>query len=408
MSGHAPRARRADLVLQAGAVLLPEGVARPGFVTVEDGVITRVAQGTHPNPDEAWPDGVLAPGFIDLQINGAAGCDFLAPDPDGLAAAEAHMLRGGTTAYLATLISAPEPALRAALGFFAERAARGGAPRLAGVHLEGPFLSPLRPGAHSPEHLRPPSVAWISGLLDEFPGLVRMVTLAPELVGALPVIEALRARGVVVAAGHTDATYAQAVAAFDEGVRVATHLFNAMRPAHHREPGIALAALGRPEVVCTVIADGVHLHPAVLDLVIAVKGPRGAALITDAISAAGAPADTATLGDRTVRLADGAPRLADGTLAGSVLTMDEAVRRLVAGRAGLPGAVTMAAATPARVLGLDAGEIRVGRLADLVALDRALVPAATVVAGAVAWRRAGVGPGDPEQSGVPRAAPSSG
>lgn len=405
MSGVEP-AGRGGLVLQAGAVLLPEGVARPGFVAIEDGVIARVAQGTHPSPDEAWPDGVLAPGFIDLQVNGAAGCDFLAPSGDGLAAAEAHLLRGGTVAYLATLISAPEATLRAALAFFAERAARGGAPRLAGVHLEGPFLSPRRPGAHRPEHLRPPSVAWITGLLDEFPGLVRMVTLAPELPGALPVIEALRARGIVVAAGHTDATYAQAVAAFDEGVRVATHLFNAMRPAHHREPGVALAALGRPDVVCTVIADGVHLHPAVLDLVIAVKGPRGAALVTDAISAAGAPAGLPTLGDRPVRLAGGAPRLADGTLAGSVLTMDQAVRHLVAGRAGLPGAVTMAAATPARVLGLQAGEIRVGWPADLVALDRALVPATTIVDGAVVWRAAGVGPRGPEQSGVPRAAPS--
>jgi N-acetylglucosamine-6-phosphate deacetylase len=399
-------ARRGSLVLQAGAVLLPEGVVQPGFVAVEDGVIARVAQGTHPSPDEVWPDGVLAPGFVDLQVNGAAGCDFLAPSVDGLVAAEMHLLRGGTTAYLATLISAPEAVLRAALAFFAGRAARGGAPRLAGVHLEGPFLSPRRPGAHRPEHLRPPSVAWITALLDEFPGLVRMVTLAPELPGALPVIEALRARGVVVAAGHTDATYAQAVAAFDEGVRVATHLFNAMRPAHHREPGVALAALGRPDVVCTVIADGVHLHPAVLDLVIAVKGPRGAALVTDAVSAAGAPTAPSTLGARPVRLADGAPRLADGTLAGSVLTMDQAVRNLVAGRAGLPGAVTMAAATPARVLGLEAGEIRVGWPADLVALDRALVPAATIVDGAIVWRAAGVGRRRPEQSGVPRAAPS--
>jgi N-acetylglucosamine-6-phosphate deacetylase len=405
VSGHGPRAVPAGLVLQAGAVLLPEGLARPGFVTVEDGLISRVAQGTHPSPDAAWADGVLAPGFIDVQINGAAGCDFLSPDPGTLAAAEAHMLRTGTAGYLATLISAPAERLRAALAFFAARAARGGAPRLLGVHLEGPFLSPRRAGAHRLEHLRPPSVGWITDLLDEVPGLVRMVTLAPELDGAWPVIRALRARGVVVAAGHTDATYAEATAAFDEGVRVATHLFNAMRPVHHREPGVALAALARPEVVCSIIADGVHLHPAVVNLVVAVKGPRGAALITDAISAAGAAAGTSTLGDRMVRLVDGAPRLQDGTLAGSVLSMDQAVRALLAGRAGLPGAVTMASSVPAAVLGLEAGEIRVGRPADLVVLDRALVPAATIVGGAVAWRAAGVGPRRPEQSGMPRAAP---
>jgi N-acetylglucosamine-6-phosphate deacetylase len=257
---------------------------------------------------------------------------------------------------------------------------RTGPPRILGVHLEGPFLSPARPGAHRLEYLQPPSIRWISRLVDDFPGVVRLITLAPELNGTGPVIDALAARGILVSAGHTDATFAQANAGFDRGIRLATHVFNAMRPYHHREPGVAGAALTHPEVACSVIADHIHLHPAVVDQVVRLKGPGHVALVTDAISAAGATGPAMTLGDRSVRVVGGAPRLDDGTLAGSVLAMDQAVRN-VAARWGLGDAVRMAGGTPARLLGLDSGEIRTGMRADLVLLDGALAPTTLVVGG---------------------------
>lgn len=377
---------RGRWVLQAGALLLSDGIRGPGFVTVEADRIVSVASGRHPQPDLDCSSGTLAPGFIDLQINGAAGCDFLSPTESGLAASDAYLLRTGTVAYLPTLISAPEDRVRAALGFFATRARRPGAPRILGVHLEGPFLSPARRGAHRSAYLRTPSVEWIGRLIDDFHGVIRLVTLAPELDGALPVIDGLVARGVAVAVGHTDATYDQAIAAFDHGARLATHLFNAMRPLHHRDPGAVGASLVRTDVTCSLIADFVHLHPAVVQHVITVKGPRRTALVTDAIAAAGTPESESTLGGQDVRLERGAPRLTDGRLAGSVLPLDQAVRNVVAQGVPLSDAVCMTACTPAQVLGLDAVAIRAGARADLVVLDHDHRVVATIAGGHLAYR----------------------
>jgi len=181
-------------VIQAEALLLPDGLHGPGYVTVDGDRVTAIDPGRHPHPDLDGGDGTLVPGFIDLQVNGAGGCDFLAPTEAGLAAAHDHLLRTGTVAYLPTLISAPEDRLRAALAFFADYAHRPGAPRILGVHLEGPFLSRARSGAHRPAYLRTPSVEWIGRLLDDFKGLIRIVTLAPELDGALDVIDHLVAQ----------------------------------------------------------------------------------------------------------------------------------------------------------------------------------------------------------------------
>jgi N-acetylglucosamine-6-phosphate deacetylase len=337
-------------------------------------------------PDDAPADGFVGPGFVDLQINGAAGCDFLAPTEGGLVAADAHLLSTGTVAYLPTLISAPEEQTRAALAFFSARLRRRAAPRMLGVHLEGPFLSPARAGAHRPEHLRPPSIEWIGRLLDDFPGVIRLVTLAPELPGALDLVGYLRRRGVRVALGHTDATYEQARAAFDRGATLATHLYNAMRPFHHRDPGVVGAALDHPGVVCSVIADLIHLHPAALKQVLAIKGPSGAALITDAVAAAGARGAGRTLGDQRLAVEGGVPRLADGTLAGSILTMDQALRNVVGLGYDVSVAWQMAAWTPRAVLGID--RTAPPRPGDLVVLDQHLTVAATIVRGRVVYRGA--------------------
>lgn len=378
----------ARLVIRAGALMLPNRPIAPGFVVIAGERIERVEEGSHPHPDLDAADGPVVPGFIDLQVNGAAGCDFLSPTADGLAAAHAYLLRTGTVAYLPTLISAPEDRLRAALAFFAEHMRHPGAPRILGVHLEGPFLSRARPGAHRPDYLRTPSVDWIGRLLDDFQGVIRLVTLAPELDGGLEVIDMLTSRGIAVALGHSDATYAQAKAAFDRGARLATHLFNAMRPYHHREPGIVGAALAHPDVSCSLIVDLVHVHPAVLQQVMALKGPHRTVLVTDAIAAAGASAATVTLGDQEVTVRDGAPRLPDGTLAGSVLAMDQAVRNASApDGVNLRAAVSMATAAPAQVLSLDEGTIAPGGRADFVVLDRDLRVRETMVSGQIAYRR---------------------
>ncbi|MGH2373836.1 MAG: N-acetylglucosamine-6-phosphate deacetylase [bacterium] len=374
-------------MIQAAALLVADRTLARGFVVIEGDRIERVQEGRHPHPD-LDSDGLVAPGFIDLQINGAAGSDFLSPTPDGLAAAHAYLLRTGIVAYLPTLISAPEERLRAALAFFAEHARRPGAPRILGVHLEGPFLSPARPGAHNTRYLRTPSVEWIGSLLDDFPGLIRLVTLAPELDGALEVIDMLASRGVVVALGHSDATYAQGMVAFDRGARLATHLFNAMRPYHHREPGLAGAALAREDTFCSLIADFVHVHPAVVQQVLLLKGTSRTALVTDSIAAAGAHAATSTLGDQPVSVRDGAPRLPDGTLAGSMLSMDQAVRNATGpGGKNTHNAVAMATATPAMILGLKHQDVAAGNPADLLVLDRELRVVATIVSGQVVYRR---------------------
>jgi N-acetylglucosamine-6-phosphate deacetylase len=380
--------RAPRLVVQADRLALPDGIRGPGFVAIEGARITAIGEGTHAHPDLEVTGGTIVPGFVDLQINGAAGCDFLAPTEAGLEAAHAHLLQTGTVSYLPTLVSAPDDRLRHALAFFADRTRRQTTPRILGVHLEGPFLSPARPGAHRPEYLRSPSVDWIAGLIEEFPGVVRLVTLAPELDGADAVIDYLTSRGIAVAAGHTDATYAQAMAAFEHGVRLVTHLFNAMRPYHHREPGVVGAALWHPDVACSIIADGVHLHPAVIEHVLTVKGPERTILVTDAASVVGASAPACTLGGRPVRVLDGAPRLDDGTLAGSLLTMDQAVRN-AAEVGGLDSAVRMASTTPSRLLGLDQGALRPGYRADLVLLDRDLRVTASVVGGQLTRTRSG-------------------
>jgi N-acetylglucosamine-6-phosphate deacetylase len=370
--------------LQAGAILCDDGLQGPGFVTIAGDQVVAVSDGRHPRPDLDCDGDTLVPGFVDLQINGAAGCDFLSPTEAGLAAAESYLLSTGTVAYLPTLITSPEAQLRDALAFFSSRMCQASTPRIIGVHLEGPFLSPVRPGAHPPEYLRSPSTEWIGRLLDDVRGVVRLVTLAPELEGALDVIEALVARGIIVSLGHTDATYEQAMAGFARGARVATHLFNAMRPLHHREPGAVGAALAHPDVVCSVIADHVHLHPAVLRYIIALKGPDRVALITDAIAAAGAAGTTHRLGERVVNVECGAPRLVDGTLAGSVLAMDRAVRNVVGIGVARGDALRMAGRTPARVLGLD-GAIAPGARADVVAIDPQGRVSATVVGGRIAY-----------------------
>ncbi|MET0687014.1 MAG: N-acetylglucosamine-6-phosphate deacetylase [Solirubrobacteraceae bacterium] len=353
------------------AAALVGGSFVPGDVEVEDGAIAAV--GLEPRGRD-----IAAPGFVDLQVNGFAGVDLMHAGADGWAAAGEAMLATGVTAYRPTVITAAEDEMAAALASI--DAAPGSGPRILGAHLEGPFISAARLGAHPPEHRRDPDVALLERLLSAGP--VAHVTLAPELPGAGELIDLLAARGILVAAGHSDATAAQAHAGFDRGVRTVTHLFNAMRPAVAREPGLALAALARDDVVVQLIADGHHV--AVDAMRVAWAAARGRlALVSDAVSAAAAGDGEFTLGGRPVRAEGGVVRDAAGRLAGSALTMDAAVRRLHALGAPLEEALAAASTVPAALAGRpELGTLAPGTPADVVVLDDRLEVVRTLVTGA--------------------------
>lgn len=345
---------------------------------VRGGRIARLEPWAGLAPDGALEvDGWIAPGFVDLQVNGFAGQDFADPAAD-LALASRRLAEHGVTAFLPTLTSAPLERYLAVL-------ARLGAPLPAaqslGVHLEGPYLHPRYRGAHPARWLRLPDRAELQRLLSAGP--VRMLTLAPELPGALEAIPLLVGSGVVVSLGHSGATYEQATPALAAGARAGTHLFNAMRPFHHREPGLAGALLAEDRATVGVIVDGVHLHPAVVRLAYRLTGPGRMALVTDATAAADMPEGDYILGEARVHAHGGEARLADGTRAGSVLSMDQAVRQAVAFAECSPReAVAMATATPAALLGLrDRGVLAAGARADLVVLSRSLAVQRTYVGG---------------------------
>jgi N-acetylglucosamine-6-phosphate deacetylase len=340
---------------------LVRGELVPGDLDIEDGRIVGVG----------LPGGtrgrVAIPGFVDLQVNGYGGVDFLSASTEDYRAAGEALLAAGVTAFQPTFITSAE-----AVTVEAIRALplRGSGPRVLGAHVEGPFLSPERPGTHPLEHLRAPDVELLDRLLDAGP--VTQMTLAPELPGADALIERLRERGVAVSAGHTNATAAEAHHAFDLGVGGVTHVFNAMRPFRSRDPGIAGAALTRRGVVIGMVVDGHHLADETVRLVWACAAGR-VALVTDAIAAAGGAGGNGTflLGDVEVAVEDGAaPTREDGTLAGTVLTMIEAVRNLHSLGVPFEDAVGAATEVPARFLDrTDVGCLEPGAPADVVVLD---------------------------------------
>jgi N-acetylglucosamine-6-phosphate deacetylase len=368
------------------AAALVGGELAEGDVEVVDGLVAAVGVDT--------PRGskIAAPGFVDLQVNGYAGVDFSAPGDDGYARAGAALLADGVTAFQPTIVTAEVEAMVESLGALEEAATvaapaaveasatagprgRGregkSRPRIIGAHLEGPFLSPTRPGAHDPAALRAPDLATLDLLLAAGP--VTQVTLAPELSGALELIDALVARGIVVSCGHTEADAAAAHAAFDRGAGAVTHLFNAMRRAEPRDPGIALAALGRDDVFITLVVDGHHLADDTVRTAWRAADHR-LVLISDAAAPAAAPDGDYTLGGAVpIRSEGGVVRNAAGALAGSALSMLDAVRNAHA--LGLPLAAALRAATeaPAQMAHRpDLGRIEPGARADLLVLDETL------------------------------------
>lgn len=323
----------------------------------------------------AW----VLPGFVDVHVHGGGGCSFTSGDAEQARGAIAFHRRHGTTTMLASLVTASRRDLLDQTASLAPLVHSG---ELAGVHLEGPYLSTARCGAHDPAQLRDPDSAELAALIAL--DVVRVVTLAPERSGGLAAIEQLRAHGVVAAVGHTDATYEQVLAAVAAGASLATHLFNGMRPVHHRDPGPVVALLESPGVVCEVVADGVHLHDGMLRHIVRVAGPERVALVTDAMSAAGMPDGAYELGGLAITVAEGVARLAtSNAIAGSTTTMAAALRRAVHSGVSIVDASRMASTTPAAVLGLsdEVGAIAPGRRADLVLLDEDLAVTAVVRAG---------------------------
>jgi N-acetylglucosamine-6-phosphate deacetylase len=389
------------MILSAGTVLAADRDLVPGYVVIKQGRIIRVAGGPPPaDPDEpdliSFPDGTLIPGLIDLQVNGGAGVDCSRTGPEGYDALGRYLAATGVTAYLPTIVTGPLEEMRRALDVVAAAMTRrasgpraAATPVILGAHMEGPYLNPLRRGAHLSQYLRHPSADEFAETLRAGRATLRMVTLAPELEGAEPVVKRLVAEGVVVGLGHTDAGYDDLNAAAQWGGRVVTHVFNAMRGFHHREPGAAGAALLNSALTVGVIADLIHLHPATLALIAKTAGPGRVLLVTDAVAAAGMERGTYSLGLQTVELKGGAPRLADGTLAGSMLQLAGAVRNFAsAGGVSLRDAVQSASRIPARLLGLGRkGRIARGCDADLVVLDRSGSVTLTLVGGELAYRR---------------------
>jgi N-acetylglucosamine-6-phosphate deacetylase len=328
-------------------------------------------------------EGTVVPGFVDVHIHGAGGHDVMEATDEAFDAVTTTVARHGTTSIVATTVTAgPENTCRsvAAIARAAKRDAAASSTasgtawaraEILGVHFEGPFIGTARRGVHPVEWIAAPSVPLLDRFLDAADGAARILTLAPELPGALDLVREARRRGVVAAMGHTDASYAEAEAAIAAGVRHAAHVFNAMRPFSHRETGVLGAVLTSREVTAELIADGVHVDDAAIRLLLAAKGVERTVLVSDGISATGMPDGRYRLGSFEVNVTNGICRNAEGKLAGSTLTLDRAVRQMVKLGVELPGAVRMATLNPASVLGMEGrkGILAAGADADMVLLD---------------------------------------
>jgi N-acetylglucosamine-6-phosphate deacetylase len=373
-------------VIRAGTVVLDGKVCRPGWLDISGRQIVACGPGGPPRPaDVDLPDSIAVPGFIDMHVHGGGGASYT--EAGDVSEAAAFHLSHGTTTTLASLVTLTPAELMTSVRALAEETQRG---TIAGIHLEGPWLSPGRCGAHDPTLMRDPDPAEIDAVLAAGGGAIRMVTLAPERPAADWAIRRFLDAGVVVAVGHSDATYELTKQAIALGATVGTHLFNAMPPLHHREPGAALALLEDPRVTVELIADGVHVHPAVVRGVIGAAGPDRVALVTDAIAAAGRDDGAYWLGTVPIDVVSGVARVrGTSAIAGSTATMDQLFRNVAEIGpdldTSLAAAAQMTSATPARALGLEhVGMLRTGYDANLVVLDREFQVTAAMVRGG--WR----------------------
>ncbi|WP_434099512.1 N-acetylglucosamine-6-phosphate deacetylase [Streptomyces sviceus] len=363
-----PATAGTPLVLSGANVVLPTGTDRNGQVVIEGTRITGTA------PEHAQVLDVtgnwLVPGFVDLHNHGGGGASFTSGTVDDVLTGIRTHRNHGTTTLVASTVTGDMDFLAQRAGLLSELAEQGD---IAGIHFEGPFISPCRKGAHSEELLRHPDPAEVRKLIDAARGQARMLTLATELPGGIDSVRLLAEHGVIAAVGHTDATYEQTVEAIDAGATVATHLFNAMPPLGHRTPGPIAALLEDERITVELIDDGTHLHPAALQLAFHHAGAARVALITDAMDAAGFGDGRYLLGPLEVEVSEGVARLVEGgSIAGSTLTLDRAFKRAVTiDRLAVEDVVAAISANPARLLGMDdrIGSLEPGKDADLVLLD---------------------------------------
>jgi len=371
-------------LVHAGRAFTPTTEIPDAAILIRDGVIESVSpRGAITLPTGAREiiatDKTATPGFLDVHIHGAGGHDVMEGTGDALKAVASTLAAHGTTSFLATTVTAsPDSICRSAEGV-AHYIARqhqtdGRRAEILGIHFEGPFINSVRRGVHPPEFIKLPSAELLEQFIHAAKGNAQILTIAPELLGAMPCIDAAREAGLVVAIGHTDATYEQARAAFAHGAHHAVHVYNAMRPFSHRDSGVIGAVLTTPEVTAELIADGVHVDETAMRLLLQAKGAGGVVLISDGIAATGMPDGKYMLGTFEVTVSGGVCRNAEGKLAGSTLTLDRALRNIVNLGTALGDALRMLTLNPATLLGIEfkKGSLRPGADADLLLLDDAL------------------------------------
>jgi N-acetylglucosamine-6-phosphate deacetylase len=370
-----------------GTLVLSDRLAERGQLVVEGGRIQAIVTGEpRYTVTNDYGDAYIAPGFIDLHIHGMAGASVMDASPASLAHMARHLAAQGTTVFLPTTVTESLETIRrviAAVAEFQESPPEDGS-QIGGMHLEGPWIAPDYKGMQNEAYILPPDVETATELVKAVHEPSLRVTVAPELPGAEALISKLRDKEVFISIGHTGATYEQALAAVDLGATHVTHCFNAMSPFLHRAPGVAGAAMLSHELYVELIADGLHVHPAAMRLLIRNKGRERVMLVTDALSAAGLGNGVYQLGGKDVFVRDGAARLADGTLASSTLTMDAAIRNVIRWcNVSIVDAIYMASTTPAEAMGWDdySGRLRAGYEADIAVLDRNLQPFATWIHG---------------------------
>jgi len=377
-----------SLQILRGNLILPDRLLERGLLVIEDGLIGEVREGDTGDPTEDWGNCFIAPGFIDVHVHGIAGADTMDGGEGSLAAMAETLAHHGVTGFLPTTHTAPkDPVVKAIERVYLYMQRQEGLPgaRVLGAHMEGPWIAKEFKGAQNERYIALPTKESVNDMLA-FHGrqVIKVVSLAPELAGAEDAILTLRRNGIYVSLGHTGATYEQALHAVALGATHITHCFNAMKGLHHRHPGVVGAALILEQVFVELIADGVHVHPDVMRLLIRSKGREKIMLISDAIPAAGLPEGSYMFGGQEVCVHNGRACLKDGTLAGSTLTLDEAVRNIVRMcNMSIPDAVYMATAAPAEAMGLGEkkGKIRAGYDADIAILDQDLQPVEVLIAG---------------------------